>query len=144
MRPAAALALLAAAPAAAAPLCDAFGFAGLLAACNRATLPPVTLAAGEPLGEGPLLLQSGAYYEIEIVADGSQELALTGPEFFRAIWMDEIVINEIEVRPMAIDSLEFDAAGVAELSFIAIKPGRYELRIPGARGDSQRLQIIIE
>jgi hypothetical protein len=144
MRRLAPLLLLVAAPAAAEPLCRDLGFSGLLAKCNKATLPPITLAAGKPLGDGPLLLQSGAYYEIEITADGSQELALEGAAFFRAIWMDEIVIDEIEVRPMAIDSLEFDAEGVAELSFIAIKPGRYELRIPGARGDSQRLEIVIE
>ena len=138
------LALLAAAPGAAEPLCRDLGFAGLLARCNSAELPPITLAAGAPLGEGSLLLQSGAYYEIEITADGSQELAIEGPGFFRAIWIDEIVIDDIEIRPLAVDSLEFDAAGTAELSFVAIRPGRYELRIPGARGDSQRLEIIIE
>lgn len=141
-----AAALAAALPLAApaAPLCTDLGFAGLLAKCNKATLPPITLGAGKPLAEAPLKLQSGAYYEIEIVADGTQELAITGPEFFRAIWMDEIVINDIEVRPMAIDSLEFDDEGTAEFSFIAIKPGRYELRIPGSTGATQRVQISIE
>ena len=133
-----------AAPAAAAPLCTEFGFAGLMANCNMAELPPLTLASGKPLADAPLNLQSGAYYEIEIVADGSAELAITGPEFFRAIWMDEIVINDVEVRPMAIDSLEFDDAGTAELSFIAIKPGQYELKIPGTTGESQRVTITIQ
>jgi len=135
---------LGASAAMAAPLCTDFGFAGLLAKCNKAELPPITLSAGKPLAEAPLALQSGAYYEIEIIADGTQELAITGPEFFRAIWMDEIVINDIEVRPMAIDSLEFDDEGTAEFSFIAIKPGRYELRIPGSTGESQRVQITIQ
>lgn len=133
-----------AAPAHAAPLCDDLGFAGLLAKCNRGDEIEVTLASGKPLGEGPITLQSGGYYEMEITADGSAELALTGPEFFRAIWMDEIVINDIEIRPMAIDSLEFDDAGTAEFSFIAIKPGRYNLLIPGTSGDSQRLEFIIQ
>ena len=49
-----------AAPAHAAPLCDKLGFAGLLAKCNRETLPPITLASGKPLAERPLQLQSGA------------------------------------------------------------------------------------
>lgn len=132
------------APAGAAPLCDKFGFAGLLANCNRAELPPITLAAGKPLAEAPLELQSGAYYEIEIIADGSQELAIEGAGFFRAIWIDEIVINDIEIRPMAIDSLEFDDEGVAEISFIAIKPGRYDLHIPGSTGATQRVEISIQ
>jgi hypothetical protein len=130
--------------ASAAPLCDDFGFAGLLSSCNRGEPIQLTLASGQPLhGEGAVELQSGAYYELEITADGSAELALSGPAFFRAIWINEIVINQIEVRPMAIDSLEFDAAGTATLSFIAIKPGAYDLSIPGSTGDSQKVSIAI-
>ena len=45
---------------------------------------------------------------------------------------------------MAIDSFEFDDAGTAELSFIAIKPGAYELKIPGSVGESQRIKIQIQ
>ncbi len=131
------------ASASAAPLCDDLGFAGLLAKCNRGETIKLTLASGEPLGED-VVLQSGAYYKLEITADGSAELAVEGNDFFRAIWMNEIVINKIEIRPMAIDSIEFDKAGVVELSFIAIKPGSHELRIPGARGDSQKITISIQ
>jgi hypothetical protein len=140
----AAFAALLAAPAAAAPLCDDLGFAGLLAACNKEELPPLTLAAGKPLSEAPWQLQSGVYYEVEITSDGSQELALAGPEFFRAIWMDEVVINDLEVRPLALDSFEFDDEGTIEFSFIAIKPGSYELKIPGSTGETQRVQISIQ
>jgi hypothetical protein len=127
-----------------APLCTDLGFAGLLAKCNIGEDIELTLASGQPLSDGPITLESGAYYEMIITADGSAELALQGAGFFRAIWMDEIVINDIEVRPMAVDSFEFDDAGELELGFIAIKPGRYELAIPGARGDSQRVQIQIK
>ena len=140
----AALAALIAGPAAAAPLCDELGFAGLLAACNKEDLPPVTLGAGKPLSEAPWQLRSGVYYEVEITSDGSQELALAGPEFFRAIWIDEVVINDLEVRPLALDSFEFDDEGTIEFSFIAIKPGNYELKIPGSTGDTQRVQISIQ
>lgn len=129
--------------AAAAPLCDDLGFAGLLAKCNRGETIELTLASGKPLGKD-VALQSGAYYKLQITADGSAELAVEGPSFFRAIWMNEIVINKIEIRPMAIDSIEFDKAGVAELSFIAIKPGRHELRIPGSRGASQSITLSIQ
>lgn len=130
--------------ASAAPLCTDLGFAGLLAKCNIGEDIELTLASGEPLSDGPITLESGAYYEMIITSDGSAELALQGAGFFRAIWMDEIVINDIEVRPMAVDSFEFDDAGELELGFVAIKPGRYELGIPGARGDSQRVQITIK
>lgn len=131
--------------AAAAPLCDNLGFAGLMAKCNRGEEIELTLSSGQPLhAEGKIVLESGAYYEMVITSDGSAEVALAGAGFFRAIWMDEIVINDIEIRPMAIDSLEFDAAGEAELSFIAIKPGTYTLGIPGARGDSQKVTVVIK
>ena len=131
---------------AAAPLCDAkkMGFAGLLAKCNREELPPITMASGKPLAEGDLKLQSGAYYKIEIVSDGSAELALTGADFFRAIWINEVVINDLEIRPLGLDSFEFDDEGTIELSFIAIKPGRYSLKIPGSKGDSQKVSISIQ
>ena len=134
-------------PANAAPLCDKLGFAGLLAKCNRATLPTITLGAGKPLladHEGPLELQSGAYYKLDIISDGSQELALVGPQFFRAIWVNEVVINDLEIRPIGLDSFEFDDEGKIHLSFIAIKPGRYFLRIPGSSGDTQRVDLHIK
>ena len=118
--------------------------AGLLARENRETLPPLTLAAGVPVAEGPLKLTSGRYYILEITADGSQELALEGAGFFRAVWVNEIVINDIEIRPLGVDSLEFDDEGTVEMSFIAIKPGRYELRIPGTTGATQGVEIVIE
>ncbi len=115
--------------------------AGLFAAGNRQNLPEITLSAGQPLGE-PWVLKSGHYYEVEITADGSQELALAGAGFFRAIWVDEIVIEGIEIRPLGIDSLEFDEAGTVEISFIAIKPGSYTLAT--AQGGTQTLNITIE
>ncbi len=120
-----------------------FGLAGLLSAGNKEDLPPITLSAGMPLADAPLELQSGTYYEIEIEADGSQELALVGPEFFRAIWIDEIVIEGLEIRPLGLDSVEFDEAGVMEIGFIAIKPGSYHLMVPGSTGETQRLEITI-
>ena len=121
----------------------ALGLAGLLSSTNKVDLPPITLSAGMPIAEGPWDLQSGTYYEFEIEADGSQELALVGPEFFRAIWIDEIVIEGLEIRPLGLDSVEFDEAGTMEIGFVAIKPGSYYLMIPGTSGDTQRLDITI-
>lgn len=128
------LALGCAAPAAA----HDFGFAGLLDNRNREELPPITMASGQPLAEEPYELKSGTYYDITIVSDGSAELAISGAEFFRAIWVDEVVINDLEIRPMGLSSFEFDDEGEIEMSFIAIVPGTYELRIPGTSGDTQR------
>jgi len=121
-----------------------FGMAGILSNKNKQDLPPIILSAGMPLADAPWVLKSGTYYEFEIQGDGSQELALTGPEFFRAIWIDEIVVEGLEIRPLGLDSVEFDEAGEMEIGFVAIKPGRYNLHVPGSTGETQRLEITIE
>ena len=97
-----------------------FGAAGLLSGKNKEDLPPVILSAGMPLSDAPWVLKSGTYYEFEIQGDGSQELALVGPDFFRAIWIDEIVVEGLEIRPLGLDSVEFDEAGEMEIGFIAV------------------------
>ena len=111
------------------------GFAGLLTGKER--LAPITLSSGKPLAEAPYELQSGKYYQIEIISDGSAEIALTGPEFFRNVWINEIVISEIEIRPLGVDSLEFDDEGTATLSFVTIRPGTFKLQIPGTTSEAQ-------
>lgn len=115
---------------------------GLLGKSVR--LPPITLSAGQPLAEKPYELEAGKYYKLTIKADGSQELAIEGPEFFRNIWINEIVINGIEVRPMGVSSLEFDKEGEAVISFVTILPGTFHLRIPNTTGENQRATFIVK
>lgn len=100
-------------------------------------LAPITLSSGQPLAAAPYELEAGKYYRIDINADGSAELAIAGAEFFRNAWVNEIVINDIEVRPLGVDSIEFDDEGTATISFIMIRPGTFTLRIPGTTGDTQ-------
>lgn len=121
-----------------------YGFSGMLARDNRTQLAPLTLASGKPVASGEYKLKSGGYYRIDITADGSQELALSGGDFFRAIWINEVVINDIEIRPMGVHSIEFDDAGTATISFIAIVPGRYTLSIPGSHGETQQAVFNIQ
>jgi hypothetical protein len=137
-------ALLALATAAQADDVPTFGAAGLLSGSNKQDLPPIILSSGEPISAGPWTLKSGTYYEFEIQGDGSQELGLVGPEFFRAIWIDEIVVGGLEIRPLGLDSIEFDEAGEMEIGFVAIKPGAYYMKIPGTVGETQRIEINIE
>jgi hypothetical protein len=120
------------------------GFAGLMDNRNRTDLGEINLTAGRMDSEGAYTLNSGGYYRITITSDGTQEIAVEGPGFFRNIWINEVVINDIEIRPMGVDSIEFDAAGSARISFIAIRPGAYELRIVGTSGETQRATFTIQ
>lgn len=105
---------------------------------KKTKLEPITLSAGKPLAEKPYELEAGKYYELKMISDGSQEIALAGAEFFRNMWVNEVVINDIEIRPLGIDSIEFDAAGEAAISFIPIRPGTFILQIPKTTGETQR------
>ena len=116
--------------------------AGLLTG-GAEELAPIKLSSGQPLTEGPYELESGIYYEIEIEADGSAEIALVGPDFFRNFWIEEIVVNDLEIRPLGVDSLEFDDEGVMEISFVTIRPGSFALQIPNTTSDSQKTVIKI-
>ncbi len=111
--------------------------AGLLTG-GATKLDPITLSSGKPLAKGPYQLEAGKYYKLDINADGSAELAISGADFFRNVWVDEVVINDIEVRPLGVDSLEFDDEGTATISFVTIRPGTFILKIPGTKGESQR------
>lgn len=121
------------------------GFAGLLSRGNQGGSFGLVLSSGKPVyAEGSIILESGRYYEMEIIGDGSAELALSGADFFRAIWIDEVVINDLEIRPIGLDSIEFDDAGEMEIGFIAIKNGTYRLSIPGSTGETQGIDITIK
>ena len=119
------------------PLMPALAQSGLVGRATR--LAPIQLASGKPLAEAPYEIETGKYYRLPIRADGSAELQLVGPEFFRNVWINEVVINKIEVRPLGLDSIEFDAEGEATITFVPIRPGRFELRVPGTTSDAQRV-----
>lgn len=141
---AAAIGLALAAPGLAQNRSIEIGFAGLMSASNATDLPPINLTAGRLSAEGPYELQSGGYYTVDIVSDGTQEIAVEGPGLFRAVWINEIVINDLEVRPLGLDSIEFDDAGTVTMSFVAITPGQYDIRIRGTTGETQRAAFTIQ
>jgi hypothetical protein len=113
------------------------GQAGLLTGVKK--LDPITLSSGKPLAAKPYDLEAGKYYRLNIVSDGTAELAVSGSDFFRNIWINEIVVNEIEIRPMGgVESIEFDNEGTATISFVTIRPGTFHLRIPNTTGEAQQ------
>ncbi|MGE0117809.1 MAG: hypothetical protein AB7E71_05510 [Dongiaceae bacterium] len=106
-------------------------------------LPPLQLSAGKAFPKEPIELEGGKYYRWTIQSDGTTEAAVAAPEFFRFIWINEVVINDIEVRPLGLDSIEFDDEGEAVISFVPIRPGEFEYFMPNA-GEAYRGKIIIK
>ena len=112
---------------------------------NRTDLPPINLTAGAHQRRGRLRSSSPAATTGSTSSPTAPRRSPSkAPGFFRNVWVNEIVINDLEVRPLGLDSIEFDDAGTVSLSFVAITPGQYEIRIRGTTGDTQRANFTIQ
>jgi len=112
--------------------------AGALSAAGdptrRATrLEPLLLDAAKGFSVDCYRLESGVYYRWRIRSDGREEYKLVAPAFFREIWVDQVVIEDKEVKPFGLHALEFDDEGEIDVWFVPIRPGRYEFYIEGLR-----------
>lgn len=77
-------------------------------------------------------LETGQYYRWRIQSDGGEEFAVRAPELFRNSWIDQVIINDIEVTPMGgIYSVEFDDEGYADIWFVPVRPGNFDFFVAG-------------
>ena len=80
-------------------------------------------------------IETGKYYRLKITADdGADDLAIVMPEFFRNTWIDQVVVNKLEIKAQDLYSLEFDDAGTFTMSFVVLRPGEYGFYSPGQAG----------
>lgn len=114
-----------------------FGFSSAHAegnlASNATRLPDMALDSVElTVSETVFDLETGKYYRWRIVHDGLEEFAVVAPELFRNSWINQVVINDLEVKPMGgIYSVEFDDEGTIDIWFVPIRPGAYEFWVDG-------------
>jgi hypothetical protein len=76
-------------------------------------------------------LETGQYYRIDITSDGNEEISVVAPELWRNAWINQIVVNDLEVKSYGLYSIEFDGEGTFNISFVPIRPGEYEIYVPG-------------
>ena len=76
-------------------------------------------------------LETGKYYILSVSSDGNEEIQVVAPELFRNSWLNQIVVNDLETKAYGLYSIEFDDAGTFEISFVPIRPGEYEIYVPG-------------
>lgn len=94
-------------------------------------LEPLALTSDLKMSQTEYHLKTGQYYRIEISSDGEEEFAWMAPELFRNSWVDQVVVNDLEVKAQSIYSLEFDDAGTFTLTFVPIRPGKYDYWVHG-------------
>ena len=77
-------------------------------------------------------IETGKYYRWVLTSDGIEEVMVRAPDLFRNSWINQIVINDLEVHTSgAIYGIEFDDEGTVVLTFVPIRPGNYEFFVPG-------------
>jgi hypothetical protein len=77
-------------------------------------------------------LESGKAYRLSITSKGGKEYKFFAPDFFRHTWINQIVINHLEIHMQgAPRHLEFDDSGTIHVEFVAIRPGQYPWYVQG-------------
>lgn len=89
-------------------------------------------------------LETGKYYRIDITSDGGEEIAVVAPELWRNSWINQIVVNDLEVKASGLYSIEFDDGGTFNISFVPLRPGEYPIYVPGYEGRGLAGKFIVK
>lgn len=99
---------------------------------RRATrLEPLVLDAAKGFSVKRYEIETGVYYRWRIESDGLEEYKILAPGLFRESWIDQVVIEDKEVKPFGLHAVEFDDEGEIDVWFVPIRPGTYEFYVEG-------------
>ena len=116
---------------------------------KRASLPDLVLGNAEGndyvVENRDIELESGKAYRLRIVAKGRQEYKFYATEFFRNIWINQIVIQHIEIHGSGPpDHFEFDDPGEIAIEFVTIKPGEYPWSVRGLEAKGMTGKFVVK
>ena len=74
---------------------------------------------------------TGKYYILHITGDGEEEIQVVAPELWRNSWINQVVVNDLETTPYGLYGIEFDDEGTFSIGFVPIRPGEYDIYVPG-------------
>jgi len=101
-------------------------------ASNATRLPDMMIDSAElTFSETRFELETGKYYRWRIVHDGGEELAVVAPELFRNSWINQVIVNDLEITPYGLYSVEFDDEGTIDIWFVPIRSGEYKFWADG-------------
>ena len=128
-------------------LCLLFG-APALAAGNLAKraerLPELALDATKGFSVKEYRLETGKYYRWRIVSDGREDYTLLAPELFRNSWIDQVSIEDKEVKTQGLYAVEFDDDGAIDIWFLPVRPGTYEFFVENLQSQGFMGRFIVE
>jgi hypothetical protein len=89
-------------------------------------------------------LETGKYYRMDIRVDDADDTAFMAPELWRNVWIDQIVVNDLEIKTQVPYSLEWDDAGTFNVSFVPIRPGEYDFWIAGYENRGLKGKFVVK
>ncbi|HEY0836333.1 MAG TPA: hypothetical protein VGE72_20670 [Azospirillum sp.] len=116
---------------------------------NRTTLPELVLGTEDGddffVSHKEITLEGGKFYRLAITAKGQKEYMFRAPDFMRDIWVNQIVINHLEVHPMGAPyAFEFDDQGTIAIDFVPMRTGEYAWGIKGLEDKGMTGKIIVK
>jgi hypothetical protein len=76
-------------------------------------------------------IETGRYYILHVTSDGEEEIQVVAPELWRNSWINQVVVNDLETTPYGLYGIEFDDEGTFSIGFVPIRPGEYDIYVPG-------------
>jgi hypothetical protein len=89
-------------------------------------------------------LETGQAYSLLIQSSGHKEYAIVAPDFFDYIWLRKVEAGGLEIKANSIYEIEFEDEGEAELFFVPIRPGSYELYAKGLKEKGTSVTINVK
>lgn len=149
------------------PIClnrRSLAIAGLAMACTAAGSSRAALARGdlatrpqrlEPLVMGSdendfalsqreYRLETGRYYRWRVVAAGRREYNLVAPEFWRNVWIRQVLVGKTEIKTGTLEELDFDDVGEVEVFFVPVRTGTFIFRVRGLEERGMTGNLIVE
>ena len=114
-------------------------------AAKPTRLEPLVLNGKDlSISQSEYFLETGKYYKLSISSDGYEEFMFQSHDLFRNAWINQIIINEIEIHGSYPYGIEFDDEGIADIWFVPIRPGKFQFGIKGFEKNGMIGYFIVE
>jgi hypothetical protein len=108
-------------------------------------LPELLINAVEGFSVTTYEIETGQFYRWRIVSDGRDEYKLLAPELMRNSWVEQVSIEDKEVKPMGgLYAVEFDDEGTIDIYFVPIRPGTYEFHVAGMKAEGMLGTFVVK
>lgn len=89
-------------------------------------------------------IETGKYYILAITGDGEEEIQVVAPELWRNSWINQVIVNDLETAVYGLYGIEFDDEGTFSIGFVPIRPGEYDIYVPGYENRGLKGKFVVK